>query len=95
MYGLHSACNADSISQLLKGHVRIVPDKSPEMLLMFGSDFRLRPGKTMPRGDIACASSLLQKLLDHAFGYFVARRDMRPRTIPTVIGSNYPLTQIY
>lgn len=94
MDGLRSARHADGIPQLRKGHVGIVPDKPPEVFLMLRSQFRLRPGKAMSRGDVAGASSLLQKLLDHALGHVVARRDLRARTIPTVISSQNPLPQI-
>ena len=91
---LRSARHANGVPQLLKGHVGIVPHKAPELLLVRSSNYRLRPGKTMPRGYVACAPPLLQQLLDHALGYVVTRRDLRARTISTIIGSNNPLPQI-
>src|SRR5271157_1142094 len=95
MDGLESTRHAKGVAQLRQRQARMVADQPPQALLMRRRNFGLRPGKAMPRAEVACSSSLLQQFLDHALGYFVARRDLRPRGIPAVIRSNNPLPQIY
>ena len=43
MYGLQRALHTQGVPQFLKGHIRVLLNKTLEMLLMLWSDFWLRP----------------------------------------------------
>ena len=61
---------------------------------MLGKDLGLAPGEVMTRLDTACASALLEQLLDHAKGNAKAPGDLVTGAFVFVVGCQDTLAQI-
>lgn len=64
------------------------------MTAVGSEDHRFAPGKVMPCSNIACAPTLLQKLLNHSQGDTKAMANFGPGAFIVIIGVDDSLTKI-
>jgi hypothetical protein len=92
--GRQGALQTGGGAKFLEGEVWFARQKSFHLALVVAQDHWFASGKAMARGDIAGASSLLQKFLDHPFGNSMPAGDFRSRAFVVVVGAKNPLPQV-
>ena len=94
MDGLYRALQPGGLAQFLERQIVLFDQQGAQLAAVGSNDHWLASGITMPRGNIAGVSTLLEELFDQTQGHPEPMRNVYPCPLIVVVTSQDPFPQI-